>query len=239
MKDKERVSWTSMVATLAIIGLMTAGAIPSARADEPIIPVNANAYGNTYGDWNAMWWQWALSIPKATNPNLDTTGANCDQKQAGPVWFLGATLFGGSFTRSCTVPAGKALFFPILPVIFGAAVFDCEPTVPGVACNLADLRVSAAAALPSVTLTATIDHRPLHKLEQQRVQSPVLTITYPDNSALGPAKGTYAPNVSDGYWLLLPPLHAGYHTIYFKGVISGGPFNGFEGEVTYYLTVRQ
>src|SRR5947208_12751330 len=55
-------------------------------------------------------------------------------------------------TRSCTVPARKALFFPIFNTIWGAAVFDCDPTVPGVACNLGVLRGKAAASMDPVTL---------------------------------------------------------------------------------------
>src|ERR1700736_2743901 len=59
-------------------------------------------YGLSYGGWSARWWQWLLPIPPALNPNLDTTGVNCAQGQAGPVWFLAGT-FGGSATRTCTV----------------------------------------------------------------------------------------------------------------------------------------
>jgi hypothetical protein len=44
--------------------------------------------------------------------------------------------------------------------------------------------------------------------------------------------------VSDGYWLMLVPLSAGEHTIYFKGIITGGVFDKFDSEVTYHLTVR-
>ena len=174
----------------------------------------------------------------APNPILDTTGASCTEKQSGPVFFLAGTTGSGAVVRKCTVPAGKALFFPILNALFGAAVGDCEPTKPEVACNLADLRVSTAASMDSVTLKTSIDDQPLQNLDQQRVQSPVLTITYPDSSITGVSKGTYTPNVSDGYWLLLPPLSPGKHTIYFKGVVTGGPFKDSVIEVTYKLTVQ-
>ena len=33
--------------------------------------------GQTYGEWSATWWQWALAIPVPNNPLLDTTGQNC------------------------------------------------------------------------------------------------------------------------------------------------------------------
>ena len=238
MKSNQRFSRSVMAVTVVVVGLMTAGTIQGAQADEQIIPVNTNAYGNTYGQWSARWWQWLLSIPMATNPNFDTTGANCAQKQAGPVWFLAATFGGSAVTRSCTVPAGKALFVPILTSIFGAGAGDCDPTNPGVLCNLADLRVTTAGALDSVTLTASIDDQSLANLRHQRVQSPALTITYPVGAVFGVNAGTDAPNVSDGYWLMVPPLPAGQHTIHFKGVFTGGPSKGTVIEVTDHLTVQ-
>ena len=172
---------------------------------------------------------------------LDNTGANCAQQQSGPVFYLvGVGTFNSPpITRKCTVPAGKALFFPILNTIWGAGQGDCDPTVPGIACNLAVLRGLAAGSMDSVTLKAVIDGEPVDNLRQQRVQSPVLTVTFPADST-GAPKGTYTPNVSDGYWLLLSPLSAGrQHTIYFKGVITDGIFKGFVVEVTYKLFVQK
>ncbi len=71
------------------------------------------------------------------------------------------------------------------------------------------------------------------------MQSPAFTITLPVGAVFGlsPA-GTDAPNVSDGYWLMLPPLPAGKHTIHFKGVFTGGPSSGTIVEVTDHLTVQ-
>src|SRR6266576_1080075 len=148
------MKWTRyLFATVGVVLIAACMTIAPARADEEIVPVNENAYGNTYGEWSAEWWQWLLSIPQATNPNLDTTGANCAQKQAGPVFFLAGTFGGSAVTRNkCTVPAGKALFFPILNTLFGAGAGDCDPTKSGVTCNIADLRVAAAADQDSVTL---------------------------------------------------------------------------------------
>ena len=78
----------------------------------------------------ARWWQWVISIGQSENPLLDPTGADCAVGQEGPVWFLGGT-FGGPATRSCTVPAGKALLIPVLNVLDGAVAFDCEPSGAG------------------------------------------------------------------------------------------------------------
>ena len=174
-----------------------------------------------------------LSIPEARNPNLDTTGANCAEGQTGKVWFLAGT-FGGFVIRACTVPAGRALFFPPLNAAFGAATFDCEPTTPGVPCDVNVLRAAAAAVVDNpTTLEASVDGVPLQGLSDYRVQSPVFSLTLPAGAVFGLPSGTFTPMVSDGYWLMLAPLSAGTHTIHFKGVSN----SGFEVEVMYNLTV--
>jgi hypothetical protein len=241
MQRHLRFARSVVVLMIVSLGLMMAETRSGAQADDDarskVIPRNANVYGNAYGEWSARWWQWVLSIPAATTPGLDATGANCAAGQSGPVWFLAGSFFGGTFHRACTVPAGKALFLPIVNAAFGAGVFDCEPTVPDVPCNLATLRMAAAASMDVVTLEASLDGKRLRDLPDQRVQSPVFMLTYPADSVLGVPAGTYAPQVADGYWLMLAPLPAGAHTIHFKGIITGGPFAGFETEVTYHLTV--
>jgi hypothetical protein len=70
---------------VAVIGLVLCAPAHSVMAD-------------TSSDLGASWWQWALSIPTAQNPLLDTTGANCAQKQDGPIWFLAGVGFGGATT---------------------------------------------------------------------------------------------------------------------------------------------
>lgn len=112
-----------IVATTVVGGLITSGmTVAPAKAAEKIIAVNENTYGNTYGEWSAEWWQWALSIPAADSPITDPTGAKCTQQQSGPIFYLAGTNGDPALTpvtRTCTVPGGKALFFPILNSLLG------------------------------------------------------------------------------------------------------------------------
>jgi hypothetical protein len=149
------------------------------------------------------------------------------------VWFLAGT-FGGAVTRSCAVPAGKALLLTPLTQIQGSGVFDCEPTAPGILCNLNVLRALAAASQDNpMTLTVTVDGVQLPNLSGQRVQSPVFSLTFPDGAVFGLPSGTFTPQVADGYWVLLAPLSAGAHTLHIHAVNN----SGFEVDVTYHLTV--
>jgi hypothetical protein len=56
---------------------------------------------------------WGLKEPADTNPILDDTGADCRRNQHGNIWFLAGTFYGPPVERTCKIPAGKALFFPI------------------------------------------------------------------------------------------------------------------------------
>src|SRR4051812_21267521 len=80
---------------------------------------NAHPYGQSYGQWAADWWQWALAQPAATNPLLDATGARCANDQHGRVWFLAGTT-GGDANRTCTVPRGTAILIPVLNNVYAA-----------------------------------------------------------------------------------------------------------------------
>jgi hypothetical protein len=238
MQPTQGRPWQSVMAIIVVVlGLLVSATLSFAQDDRNpnpgVFPIAFAPFGNTYGEWSARWWQWLLSIPAAMNPSLDTTGEHCAEGQVGPVWFLAGT-FGGSATRTCTVPPRKALFFSMLNAVFGAAVGDCEPTNPGVPCNVNELRAAAAATVENpMTLEASVDGVPLQHLGAYRVQSPVFSLTLPA-AVFGLPSGTSTPNVSDGYWLMLVPLPAGAHTIHFKGVSN----SGFTGEVTYKLTVE-
>ena len=65
------------------------------------------------GFTSTNWWNWITSIPEENNPVGDETGEKCTIGQKGPVWFLPGTS-GGKLERTCTVPAGKALFLYFL-----------------------------------------------------------------------------------------------------------------------------
>jgi hypothetical protein len=230
-----------ILAAAALLALTTAGTL----GDPAVVPVDATpaaAFGRTYDQWAAAWWQWTLSVPASMNATLDTTGAYAGVGQSGPVWFLGGLFGGGTVTRSFTMPAGTAIFIPVYQWIFGATVGDCRPSNPGVACQVPALKASAAAAATSIqAMQVTVDGQAVASLTQYRAQSPgAFPVTLPDGNVLqlfglpDPA-GTYAPQVADGYWLLLQPLAPGQHAIRVAG--TPDPNFGTPFDVTYTITV--
>jgi hypothetical protein len=225
--------------TVAVMGLLLAAAPPvlAGREDNTnpgVIPPDSRPYQKSYAKWGAAWWQWVLGIPADKNPLFDLTGEFAAEGQSGPVWFLAGS-WVGYVERTCTVPAGKALFFPLANVVSGAAVYDCQPSVPDTPCEVPVLRSIAKSWIDPVDLLeAEVDGVTLQDLFSYRAAPPgAFPITIPELNVVGLPAGAYAPHVCDGYWLMVEPLKAGQHTIHFK---AGG--GNYDQDVTYHLTAQ-
>jgi hypothetical protein len=236
MKQKVNVKYVRplLVAALVVIGLTLLPAVTfSANPNPKVVPPISRSYGMTYGEWSARWWQWAISLPADYNPLTDT--ADCSTGQLGSVWFLGGAFYPASNpdVRNCNVPAGKALFFPIV----NTECSDLEPD-PWHGDTPATRRACAKAnmdppGIDPANLFAEIDGVSIQNLTQYRVMSPNFFFTAPDPNVLGVPGGS-GQSVGDGYYLMVAPLPAGHHTIHF-----GGVFADWSLDITYYLNVKR
>ena len=218
-----------------------------------VIPPQASPDDHTYGEWSAMWWQWAFGLAPDVNPVLDTTGDLAASGQSGPVWFLAGT-FGGPAERYATIPSGKKLFFPI--VNWSVWEPDDDETSrlivehlgldPNVLTEAEILRLTANwLADRSMPVSCTVDGVAIKNLENYRAESPDFEFIFNDELAelFELAGGLKSPAVADGYWLMLAPLSVGEHMIEFHGVAeiseaNGDPFDlSFTVDIIYHLTV--
>jgi len=224
----------SIVLTIVLVALCATTPAFADDTNPGILPPQPPPYGHTYGEWSNMWWQWVLSIPVKPNPLLDENGKHCDEGQSGPVWFLAETFGSGLATRDCTIPAGKALFFPTVNFLRVNTHLECDPdrdkTVP-------ELRQALETDMQSVTIhEAQFDGITLQNY-QAGSQNPTFSFTLPEKNILDSPEchvphGTYEEAVSDGYYVMLAPLSAGLHTLHLKGATDSSTT-----EVTYYLKV--
>src|SRR5512147_858488 len=79
-----------------------------------VAPPQSRPYGMSYSQWSTAWWLYAMTKPLDANPFGYATDGTIGQ--SGPVWFLGGTFTGVNTIREITVPAGTALFFPVMDV---------------------------------------------------------------------------------------------------------------------------
>ena len=176
---------------------------------------NMHPFGKSWEKWAAIWCKWMLSIPKKKNPSLDETGKYCSINQNDEnVWFLTGT-FGNivPVKRKCTIPAGKAIFFPIL------VKEDSLEEDSDLKTELELIKRSSDATNRLVHMEATINWEKVDQLERYRVQSEVFDLTFPEDNVYNVRAGL-TRSVCDGFWLFIKPLQIGKHYIYFKGETS-------------------
>jgi hypothetical protein len=224
---------------IVVVGLLLAPAVhPFAMAqnngvNEAVFPSDSKPYGIPYAEWTAKWWQWANSIPTPLNPASDKTGQNCAQSQGGPVWFLAGT-FGGKADRTCTIPGGKAILFPI---INSECSYKENPTSK----TESDLRACAKHFQDETTqMQASVDGVPVQNLQMYRVQTPLFNETFPSANGAGVSPGN-TQAAADGNWVFLKPLAAGKHELHFSGVsvdFTSTGTNTFATDATYHITVK-
>jgi hypothetical protein len=218
------------------LGLMVPSIMSHVQADSinpSVFAIDSKPYGTPYAEWAGKWQQWLISVPQPLNPATDSTGKNCAQNQNGPVWFLAGTT-GGSAERTCTIPAGKAILFPVVGSECDYASYPNVKSEPAlVLCAQADVN-------RAINLQATIDGVNLKQLDKYRATSPLFSVTYPPHNLFGSPAGQ-TQGISDGYWVFLQPLSPGKHELHFSGLTPGNPTTGttnFAIDVTYHLTVQ-
>ena len=126
--------------------------------------------------------------------------------------------------RECVAPEGGAVFLPIeYALVFSTPDFPLTEDA---------LRAQASLSLSyNSNRRCEIDGRPIGNLERYRRQTPVFSFTFGGRGST-PA-GTY-PAVADGYWILLPTLAAGRHTIH---VVTGAPGSDDYSDLSIQLTI--
>jgi hypothetical protein len=164
------------------------------------------------------WWTWAITEPSPLEGNYKG-GPRCEGEFIEGVFFLAGTT-GGDATRTCTVPADTALFFPVINYF----CTDDEPNYPQCASNY------VAKALANGEPYATLNGE---DLQISRIATGPFTLTVPKRNIFKAPAGGYTA-VSDGLWVYLPQgLEPGTYTLQF-----GGDFGDVASlNITYTLIV--
>jgi hypothetical protein len=222
-----------LVSALFVAVLVLVPPLAHAQTTNPrVLPPNAAALGLTYGEWSARWVQWAWGGTAADNPVLDTTGANCAAGQSQRVWFLAGTAGGGPVERTCGVPAGRPLFFPVGNGFCAGDGFpDGFAGEQRCATEFASLLSNFSAEVDGVAikgLGASLETSAFRAL------SPEFTLELSNDNVFGAPAGEYEPGAADGVYLMLAPLSRGAHTIHFHADFTG---SSDVVDVTYHLTV--
>ena len=213
MKTAREVYFTVLVAVLLALATTS-------------VTVGGTIKPQSTAQQSANWWQW-----QETYYGTFEFDGDCSLGQLGQIWYLLGSNSPDPVARACEapVPAGKRMFFPLVNAVFYNA--------PGETYSIEEKRIELdmlfgdtdAFPLYACDLAAMLDGSPVvyEGTPIERVQSP------PFEYAGDPEA------VSDGYWVMLPKLPLGEHTVAFTG---GFCFQGetepvFSVDVFYTLTI--
>lgn len=231
--------WTRQSIALAAILLLAVLILsaPAAAAPGPDLnPLAPQPVDPTYEQLADQWYAWALSYPSRLAPwadpyiTDDPFGYAPKYGQSGPVWFLAGNFFPGTYERYVTVPAGKALFFPLVNTVWLGFPDDPELSIAGVNKILADQH----AFLASQPVTCEIDGVSVASSKAQAFQTDAdapFAIELPSNNWLG-LPTELSPCWQIGIYVLLAAPSSGQHTIHFTA-------KNFPLDITYHLTVKK
>jgi hypothetical protein len=223
------------VITAILVCLGPGRALAQENPNPGIVPIGSDAHGRTYADLQAAWWKWATETPAPDSAVLDQTGEKCAVNQTSHVWFLAELFAPGSVTRTCKIPSGTFLFFPLAAEAYGAFLDD-----PAEERTEAFVR-SHTTCIIGADVHAEIDGVPVEDPQQYLGQSSLFTIHFPDDNVFGVTPAdipelTLDPTAGRGYFLYLEPLPPGAHTIHMTSA-PGTSLCGLPEDVTYSLIV--
>jgi hypothetical protein len=195
----------------------TGGAAPTA-VPGVAVPMGEIVEDRTPEMWSVRWWMWAASFRGEESPVTDRKGTRCGAGQEGDTFLLAGGYGSDPVRRTCTVPRGKNVFFPLVTyIVMSEGGRDCDP-----------LKWEARAMTDKpVSLFAELDGMPIEGVESRRASS---------GKCFNVNARSHGPNVpaaADGYWLMLRPLAPGRHTLHF-----GGELASLSQDITYTLLVQ-
>jgi hypothetical protein len=228
--------------TLLISVVIPVGLFPlAAQGQSQSVVTPLGTPGSQLNALTDRWWSWVLSIDTKLELNPFTTVFTRDcgfLTQPGNLLFLVA---GVENHGTCNIPAGTSILFPLVNGV------DTDPANEVVSNPTNELTFVLGQPFKllkdpidivkgATNLVATVDGRQLQPSFVESVPGG-FAVTVADNNPVGDSPtGPGQHAVAEGFWVLLPPLPPGTHTISFGGCL---PAVGFcTGIISYSIIVH-
>ena len=161
---------------------------------------NSRPFGLSFSEWSARWWQWLLSIPKSSNPAMDSSGENAYIGQPNPnVFFLCQTIEGVKHqpSRKIRIHRGTSLFLPIINWVSNFYEHGNSEK---------ELIETAIQRMDTIgNLEFNLNGTNIQGLDKYRFLSRFFTVDLPKDNVLDIPTGI-TRLVSDGYWVFTEPI---------------------------------
>ncbi len=165
------------------------------------LPANARAHGFSLVDVASEYTVWAFGTSAEVNPII---AGRCERSPISPkTWFLPVSL-GGESTATCQVPPGT--FLVVSPGFIECSTIEPEPFYGA---DETALRGCVDEWFEELNFAEVVlDGRPVTNLGDYALTT--RTVTLPPNNLISPDSGL---SLSKGYFLVIPPLARGTHTL--------------------------
>lgn len=221
--------------SLLVAGALVIGALPvlaqddqaSAEGAASTVPPGGDPLGTPYGTWADRWWEWILSIPASENPLF--TG-DCQVGQGGEVFFLPQVLAPATVEAQCEIGANQWILVSPGSVVWtndeGESVEELQAVVEG------DRDVFSG-------VSVAVNGAEVADIDSYWVIGPGQQLTFGEDNVFEYEPGTVRDVVAGGWFVMLPPLEPGSHTITVRDDIDPGDGTDPQtAEYTAYITVE-
>jgi hypothetical protein len=208
----------------------------SQGSNETVYSTDSKPFGIPYQNWVGAWWNWTQGTTADLHPR-DDPSRSCNVNQNGSVWFLPDSLSveSPSNPRICDVPAGKAIF---IPVITGEAdnienpnYADTQIVKDALACD--NYSNNRRAEVDGVSIKGLND-----PVTYRTNSSHLFNVIAVDNNIYNMKAGT-GRGFADGWFLFIKPLTIGEHKVHLAGSIDApDPNCNTNGDVTWIIRVK-
>jgi hypothetical protein len=225
----------AIICSFSLLATLTSKAY-SQGSNQTVYSTDSKPFGLPYQDWVAKWWNWTFGIGADQHPRDDPT-RSCNVNQNGSVWFLpdALSIENPSNPRICDIPAGKAIFIPIVTGEVGTnekpGYTDAQLIKEALVCDN-----------DSKNRRAEVDGNSINGLSDpssyRTNSSHPFTINIVDDNIYN-IKGGTGRAFADGWFLFVKPLPVGEHKIHVVGSIdSADPNCNSSGDVTWIVRVK-
>ena len=197
----------------------------------PVLPPDSLVADRDLNWYAQDWWQWAFSMPADQSPVRDPDGRLCGVNQQEPVWYLAGGFGTARIRRSCTIPADRYIFFPIINTVV--------TTAPGQTRTCDEVRAEATQNNDRyVYLNLKLDGVQFPNLQRTRIR-PAACFDLAGRTAPDLEPRPFFPSATDGYWVMLAPLPPGDHRLEFRAFYTnpGSPGGDAVQNISYDLVV--
>jgi hypothetical protein len=154
------------------------------------------------------------------------------------VWFLAGSVSSEPVVRSCDIPAGRSLFFPLINSFYGAFLND-PPAI-----RTEEFVRAAASCTDAAQISASIDGFEVPQPTRfftgaSGSLSPLFNVQLPPGNLFGVDESivpelVLSPSSEQGYYLFVRPLPPGEHVVQW---VASGCAPGLTQDITYQLTI--